>query len=268
MDTTLNWPELVRHAGDRDHMLQLYSDPDFLVESVVRYVGAGLAGGEAAIIIARPEHRERFIRGLAREGLHPSGALRFLDAETTLAGFLVNGTPEWTAFHRTLGGAIAELRLRYRSVRAYGEMVDILWQRGQQRAALRLEEFWNELGCLQTFSLLCAYGIDPLEAASYGGGALEAVCKCHTHLIPARDYGRFNDAVIDASKEVLDQPLAQMLLSLAASTRLQTEMPLGQAALIWLKHNMPRTADRVLQEVRSRLAAGAVQPVSAPGLGP
>ena len=246
-------------------MVQLYSDADFLVESVVRYIGAGLARGEAAIVIARPEHRERFIRELAREGLHPSAALRFLDAETTLSGFLVEGMPEWTAFHRIAGGAIAELRLQYPTVRAYGEMVDILWQRGQKQAALRLEGFWNELGALQTFSLLCAYAIDPLEAASYGGGALAAVCKCHTHLIPARDYGRFNDAVSNATKEVLDQPLAQMLLSLAASHRERTEMPLGQAALIWLKHNMPRTADRVLEEVRLRLAPVAIHSVAAPG---
>jgi hypothetical protein len=96
--------------------------------------------------------------------------------------------------------------------------------------------------------------MDPLEAASYGG-ALESVCKCHSHLIPARDYARFNDAVSNASKSVLDQPLAQMLLKLAASHRPHTEMPLGQAALIWLKQNMPRTADKVLDEARARLAS-------------
>src|SRR5207253_8969405 len=101
-----------------------------------------------------------------------------------------------------------------------------------------------------------AYGIDTLEAGSYGA-ALDAVCRCHTHLIPTRDYARFNDAVSDASKEVLDQPLAQMLLRLAASHRPHTEMPLGQAALIWLKQNMPRTADKVLDEARARLLASA-----------
>jgi hypothetical protein len=238
-------------------MVQLYSDKDFLVEAVVQYLGAGLRSGEAAIIIARPEHRGRFIRGFERAGLYPSPALHLLDADTTLSLFMAEGMPEWTAFHRAVGGKIAELRLQYPTVRAYGEMVDILWQRGEQQAAIRLEEFWNELGKLQTFSLLCAYGIDPLAADSYTAGALEAVCKCHTHLIPTPDYVRFNEAVSDASKEVLDQPLAQMLLKLAASHRPHTEMPLGQAALIWLKHNMPRTADRVLAQVRARLEAAA-----------
>jgi hypothetical protein len=252
MDTTLNWPELLRNPGPTDHMVQLYSDPDFLVEGVAQYLSTGLRRGEAAIVIARPENRARFVRALEREGLYPSPALDLRDADEMLALFMREGMPEWTAFHKAAGGAIAELRLQYPAVRAYGEMVDILWQRGEQKAAIRLEQFWNELGKLQTFSLLCAYGIDPLETAAYGG-TLESVCKCHTHLIPTRDYTRFNDAVTDASKEVLDQPLAQMLLKLAASNRPHTEMPLGQAALIWLKQNMPRTADRVLEEVRSRL---------------
>jgi len=139
-------------------------------------------------------------------------------------------------------------------VRAYGEMVDVLWQRGEQDAAMRLEEYWNELTRLQTFSLLCAYRIDNLDSGAYGG-PLECVCRTHTHLIPARDYARFNDAVQAASKEVLDQPLAQMLLSLSASHRPATQMPLGQATLLWLAQNMPRTAERVLEQVRARYAA-------------
>ena len=57
-----------------------------------------------------------------------------------------------------------------------------------------------------------------------------------------------------ASKQVLDQPLAQMLLSLSASHRPPTQMPLGQATLIWLKKNMPRTAEKVLAQIRAQLA--------------
>jgi hypothetical protein len=145
------------------------------------------------------------------------------------------------------------MRLQYPAVRAYGEMVDILWQRGDKAAALRLEEFWNEIARLQTFSLLCAYAIDPLHGDTYAG--LESICRCHTHLIPARDYEELNAAVVEASCKVLDPRLAQMLLTLAASHRPHTAMPLGQAALLWLRQNMPRTADRVLGEVRAQLSA-------------
>jgi hypothetical protein len=252
MDTTLNWPELLRHPGARDHMVQVYRDEEFLVDAVAQYIGTGLAGGEAAIIIARPEHRERFVRAIERDGAFYPAALKLLDAETTLAKFMVNGMPEWNAFHALIGGTIAEMRLQYPTVRAYGEMVDILWQRGEKPAAIQLEKFWNEIGRLQTFSLLCAYALDPLHGDTYAG--LESICRCHTHLIPARDYAELNEAVFEASLKVLDPQLAQMLLTLAANHRPHTEMPLGQAALFWLSQNMPRTAERVLDEMRAQLS--------------
>jgi len=242
----MSWRELLQHPA-HDHLVQVYRDRDFLAEAVTHYLREGLRLGEAGLVIARPENRRLFAAGL-----RGANAVHMLDADQTLAAFMVDGMPEWKAFQRVCGGAIRELRLQYPGVRAYGEMVDILWQRGERTAALRLEDFWNDLRREQPFSLLCAYAMDPLQADAYGG-ALESVCRCHTHLIPARDYERFNHAVLDAAKATLDQPLAQMLISLAARYRPQTEMPVGQAALLWLRQNMPRTADRVLEDVRLRL---------------
>jgi hypothetical protein len=96
--------------------------------------------------------------------------------------------------------------------------------------------------------------MDPLDAASYRG-PLECICKRHTHLIPARDYQRFNDIVVRASEDVLDYPLAQMLLALSERHRPDTAMPQGQATLLWLKRNMPRVAEKVLAQVRARANA-------------
>jgi hypothetical protein len=245
MDMTTDWPELVRHPGQNDHIVQVYQDVEFLTETIGEYLGTGLRSGEAAIVIARPEHSTPFFAG--------QGQLKLLDAEETLERIMTSGMPEWKSFLEIVGGAIAELRLRYPRVRAYGEMADMLWQRGEREAALRLEEYWSELARLQGFSLLCAYHMDPLDSSAYGG-PLECVCKAHTHLIPVRDYNRFNEAVNEASRKILDQPLAQMLLSLSAHHRPATHMPLGQATLLWLKQNMPRTADKVLSEVRARWA--------------
>ena len=71
----------------------------------------------------------------------------------------------------------------------------------------------------------------------------------HSHLLPARDQQRIDDAVHAASRKVLDQPLAGILLSMAASHR--GNVPAGQGALFWLTQNMPRTAERVFQELRA-----------------
>lgn len=239
----MNWSELVDRPA-REHFVQVYQDVEFLGEAVTRYLRAGLDAGEAAIVIARPEHRARFA---------VQGEVLFLDAEETLGRMMANGMPQWPLFYEYIGGLIAQLRQQRPAVRAYGEMVDLLWQRGEREAAIRLEEYWNELGRLQRFSLFCAYYMDPLDSRSYGG-ALESVCRAHTHLIPARDYGRFDEAVAEASRKVLDAPLARLLQSFSAST---TRMPAGQAALFWLKQNMPRAAERILSEVRASASRAA-----------
>ena len=253
----MNWTELLRHPTGGDHIVQTWQDEAFLAETVAEYIGAGLRGGEAGLVVARPAHFELFKRHLPEaRAAGRSGQLRYFDAEDTMAKFMRDGMPDWNSFHQAVGGLIAELRLQYPAVRVYGEMVDVLWQRGERDAAIRLEEFWNELAKLQTFSLFCAYRLDNLDASAYGG-ALECVCHVHTHLIPARDYEAFNDAVMDASSQILDRPMAQMLLSLSESQRPATQMPIGQATLLWLQKNMPRTAERVLAAVRERCGAAA-----------
>jgi hypothetical protein len=91
--------------------------------------------------------------------------------------------------------------------------------------------------------------MDPLDSAAYGG-PLESVCKAHTHLIPSHDAEGFDAAVQAVTRKVLDAPFAQILLALAANHRSATQMPPGQATLFWLKQNMPRTAEKVLSELR------------------
>jgi DcmR-like sensory protein len=256
---TADWRELLQEPSGGDHFVQVYKDEAFLVEAVAEYAETGLRRGDGVVIIATPSHRAAFLRqleggGVAAEEAVQRGQLLLLDADETLARFAPGGMPEWQSFRTLVGGVIAKLRLEYPTVRADGEMVDLLWQRGEREASIRLEEFWNDLAGLQTFSLLCAYNVDNLDQAAYSG-PLDCICRVHSHLIAARDYKRFNEAVIEASEAVLDQTLAQMLLSLSERHRPQTAMPQGQATLLWLQHNMPRTAEKVLAQVRSRYSA-------------
>ena len=256
-NSNAGWSDLLRTPSATAHVVQLYQDEEFLAEAVTEYIGAGLRCGEAAILIVTPAHRTLFIKAFAAAGLDSGraisdGQLRFLDASATLQGFMRQGLPDWHRFRAAVGGALAGLRCEYPGVRAYGEMVDVLWRDGRRDAAIRLEEYWNDLAQIQTFSLLCAYYMDNLDPAAYNG-PLECVCKAHSHLIPARHYARFDAAVSAASEDVLDPALAGMLKSLSSSHRCATQMPLGQATLLWLKKNMPRTADKVLDRVRTEL---------------
>jgi uncharacterized protein len=64
-------------------------------------------------------------------------------------------------------------------IRAYGEMVDVLWKAGQTVAATRLEMQWNELARSHAFSLLCGYAMGNF----YKDAAVEDICSHHTHVL-------------------------------------------------------------------------------------
>ena len=71
-----------------------------------------------------------------------------------------------------------------RRVRAFGEMVALLWAQGNQAGAIRLEELWNDLARTHLFSLLCGY---PMNAFSRQNDVppFSEVCTCHSRVLPA-----------------------------------------------------------------------------------
>ncbi len=108
-----------------------------------------------------------------------------LDARETLAQFMVDGRPDRARFFRVLDEAMVRATRGRQGVRvrAYGEMVDLLWRDGEKTAALALEELWNEAGREYSFSLLCAY----VMANFYKGGdgaSFADVCSMHSHVLP------------------------------------------------------------------------------------
>ena len=86
-----------------------------------------------------------------------------------------------------MGGVISSVTDGRAPVRAFGEMVALLWAEGNYAGAIRLEELWNELQKSHSFSLFCAY---PMH--SFGGEVYEAefteICKQHARVIPAESY--------------------------------------------------------------------------------
>ena len=79
-----------------------------------------------------------------------AGNLTILDATATLGKFMVGDSPDSRAVHAGRGQphriASARAANRWVKVRAYGEMVDLLWQGANHAAAIALEEMWTDLG--------------------------------------------------------------------------------------------------------------------------
>jgi PAS domain S-box-containing protein len=179
-------------SDDRAHVVQFYEDDRFLLDEVMQLVGAGLGAGDAVVVIATRAHLDGIEAGLKPRGVDTAvareqGRYIALDAAETLAMFLVDGTPDEARFADVVGGAIAAAIERHGHVRAFGEMVALLWQEGKREAALRLERLWNDLGRKHAFSLLCGY---PMSAFRAGGdqAGLREICEAHSHVVPAESY--------------------------------------------------------------------------------
>src|ERR1700681_3086740 len=167
------------------HRVQFYDgDPRPLARNVSRYLREGLAQGHAAIVIAGPEHTAAFVEYLAPTGVDSTTAMRdgkllMLDAHATLAQFMVDGLPDPGRFEQTVGSKVRELHGARRGLRAYGEMVGILWEAGQYSAAIRLEELWNALLGTRDFELSCPYPIN-VVSESFQVSEVDAVMCAHT----------------------------------------------------------------------------------------
>jgi MEDS: MEthanogen/methylotroph, DcmR Sensory domain len=171
------------------HAVQFYGDETELFKTIGTFLSEGLVVGQPAVVIATPSHSAAIQVALSSHLIDVArarhlGDLVMLDAEETLGAFMHNGTPDRILFKRHVGDLIEQtLRGRERTpIRAYGEMVDVLWRRGETDAAIRLEVLWNDLASTHTFSLLCGYAIGNFYKEA---SRLEEVCRQHTHVLGA-----------------------------------------------------------------------------------
>jgi PAS domain S-box-containing protein len=66
-------------------------------------------------------------------------------------------------------------------------MVSVLCEQGQRPAALRLEQLWNKLAQLHSFSLLCAYPMRSFSEEN-DGKPFHDVCSAHSHVCLAESF--------------------------------------------------------------------------------
>ena len=179
-------------TGERDHFVQFYEADEFLLDSLSGYVREGLETGDACVVVARPEHREGLDARLRASGLDTDaasarGSLVVLDAAETLSLFMSNDAPDPRRFEEVIGGVLARASEAGGRVRAFGEMVALLWADGKPEAALRLEGLWNGLYETRAFRLFCAYPLNGFDGEAQGA-PLAGVCAAHSHVIPAESY--------------------------------------------------------------------------------
>ena len=163
------------------HAVQFYNDDVFLVDAVSAFIKAGYEGKATPIVVATEKHRQD-LRKTFQEWGNPGlvSKVMLYDASELLSTFMVEGWPSQAKFNSSVGRMVEEAALRG-PVHIYGEMVAVLWAEGKTRAAIHLEELWNELATRHTFSLLCGYPISAFPNQNTDE-SLQQVCHAHTHV--------------------------------------------------------------------------------------
>jgi hypothetical protein len=167
------------------HLLKFYETDEELLDVLEQFVVIGLGSREACIIIATDDHRCALRSRLAARGIDIEqqayeGCFIDLDARETLGLFMRNQWPDSERFETVIRGVIMSARGDGRSVRAFGEMVSLLWRDECEDAAIRLEYLWNNIIPAEDLSLFCAYPAEVCESSEF----VHNIQVAHSGMVP------------------------------------------------------------------------------------
>ena len=181
--------------GNRlQHPVQFYETEPFLHRAIADFFADGADADEPLVMLARPRTFE------ALAGHFASDSIRFFDADETLAEIMDGDVLHPTRCDQTLGRLVSEVTSsgEQRTMRVYGELVDLLCQRGNHAAAIRLEAWWNDtIARHPGFSLCCGYDIERFDAGP-ASASLVQLCQQHTEVLPTE---RFAEVAVDGQFE-------------------------------------------------------------------
>jgi DcmR-like sensory protein len=173
-------------AGRCLHAVGFYDSDRSLCRIVAGFLGEGLAVRQPALVVATPEHRRGILDELHSRHfdvvrMHAAGDLVLLDARKLMSTFMVDGSVDAELFAGHITRALERVNRGRHDipVRAYGEMVDLLWKDGFDAAAIQVEGLWNRLARSRAFSLLCGYSM----GSCYKEASLASICEAHTHVV-------------------------------------------------------------------------------------
>ncbi len=252
------WHGLLEHAAPRDHIVQLYQDEQFLNRAVCRFAASALAHGEGVILVPTPAHWKAFRPRLEAEGVdidavQRRGQLTVVDANQLLPTFMQGAMPDAPLFLGLAAEVVGKAHAgdRYPKVRWWGEMVNVLWERGEVAASMGLEDLFHNLAQDKEIAIFCSFLMDNFNGEVHTR-MLPRLGQNHSHLIPVEDYARLERAVADALREAVGQAQASVIENqLLGRNPVPLDMPRPQALLLALRETLPRIADTVLQRSRS-----------------
>lgn len=175
-----------REVAPCSHVVQIYEDPEVFLNLLEGFVAGGIAVGDCVIVLAQAAHLRALEERLSLHGydlaaLSAQDQYIALDAEQTLAQFMVNDWPDYHLFMETINALFQRAHLKKRNVRAFGEMVAVLWSQGKSGATVMLEYLWNTYCEKEKFALFCAYPQSGFSQDTQS--AIKNICSTHSKMV-------------------------------------------------------------------------------------
>jgi len=227
-------------------------------ENAGHFLGGALKHHGTAIAIATPPNAAGILARLASMGCEPEarvqdGSLIVEDSAQMLARFATRGVIDADRFDRTVGRAMraAVERAGGAPVRAFGDMVGILWQREERTAAMQLERLWRDLQCELGFALFCSYPID-VFSEEFVSEDVRGIFDVHTHAFPSAEPAEFGRVLDRAMDEVLGARAKDVRLRIECLHRARSSaaMPKTEQMILAIRKHLPDYAEAILARAR------------------
>src|SRR5882672_10365182 len=167
------------------HAVQFYHDEQFVHHAIAEYFTQDGHPGDPLILVSRPRTFKAVAEHLTSGGYGPAidadERILFIDAEAALSQIMEGETLDPARAERLFKHALSQARPSHAhgTVRLYGEIVDMLCQRGRHATALQLEGLASVLLDLKPqLSILCGYATERFQDDT-NAARLRAVCEKH-----------------------------------------------------------------------------------------
>ena len=168
-----------------DHLVQIYEDDEIFVHALTGFTENGFQNGDSVIIIATDSHLSLLEKQLNQNhdlaALKLSGRFIPVNAEDALSSFVIDDIVDEALFRKFVNGLITISRQNNHKVRAFGELVAVLWGQGNRQATYKLESLWDEFCKSDLICLFCAYPKSGFRQNARE--SIEHICSLHSKMI-------------------------------------------------------------------------------------
>ena len=169
-----------------DHLVQVYENEKIFLDTLEGFAGTGFLANDSVVIIATSTHLDSLNARLRSQGFDLPALIESdqyipINAEDLLSIFLVDDQIDEDIFNSFITDLVRRAKKRNGKVRAFGEMVAILWEKGLSGATMQLENLWNQLHSKDQFTLFCAYPRNGFTKSA--NDSIDIICNQHARVI-------------------------------------------------------------------------------------